>query len=398
MTSAKSLPPCPICISMPDSVLACLFWLSIAGLAYIYAGYPILIWQLGRRRPKPVNIGDWKGSVSVVLVAYNEAGRIAKKLENLLASTSASQILEILVGSDGSSDATAVAARTFPDPRVRVLDFTERRGKPAVLNDLMAECRGEAILFVDARQDLAPTALANLLQNLHDPGVGVVSGELVFLKSQQASTAAEGVGLYWTYEKWIRSSESRFHSAPGATGAIYVLRRELFRPIPADTLLDDVVIPMQAIEQGYRCILERDAEAYDHPSTSTGRESIRKRRTIAGCFQLLVRHPRWLRPSRNPICWQYASHKLARLFSPLLLSAAFTANVALASLPLYSVILSIQFAFYVSAAVGWTYQHLGRRSTLFGPSLMFVSLNTTTLLALWDALRGRYRPAWQKSA
>jgi cellulose synthase/poly-beta-1,6-N-acetylglucosamine synthase-like glycosyltransferase len=383
---------------MSNFVLVSLFWLSIAGLAYIYAGYPILIWRLGRRWPKPVSVGDWKGSVSVVLVAYNEAGRIAKKLENLLASTSASQIVEILVGSDGSTDETAAAARAFPDPRVRVLDFAERRGKPAVLNDLVAQCRGEAILFVDARQNLAPTALVSLLQNLHDPSVGVVSGELVFLKSQEDSTAAEGVGLYWTYEKWIRSSESRFHSAPGATGAIYVLRRELFRTIPADTLLDDVVIPMQAVEQGYRCLLERDAEAYDHPSTSTGRESIRKRRTIAGCFQLLVRHPRWLRPSCNPICWQYASHKLARLFSPMLLATALAANICLASVPLYSVFLAVQFAFYVSAAVGWTYQHLGRRSALFGPSLMFVSLNTTTLFALWDAVRGRYRPAWQKSA
>jgi cellulose synthase/poly-beta-1,6-N-acetylglucosamine synthase-like glycosyltransferase len=378
--------------------LPLLIGLSIAGLAYIYAGYPIAVWLLARRRPEsklPSNA--WQGSISVVLVACNEAHRLTAKLENLLASSAAGQITEILVGSDGSTDATVSVVQAFPDLRVRAIPFSERRGKPAVLNDLVAQCRGDVVLFVDARQLLAPNAIARMIRRFADPEIGVVSGELVFRQDATQSTAAEGVGLYWTYEKWIRNSESRFRSVPGATGALYAIRRPLFRPIAPQTLLDDVVIPMQAVEQGYHCVLERGAEAYDTPSASADREGIRKRRTIAGCAQLIVRQPRWLLPWRNPICWEFCSHKLARLVSPLLLATALIGNLLLMDRPEYQVLLSMQLAFYVSAIVGLLYQQSGHKSKLFGPSLMFCALNAVTVAALWDAARGRYNATWQKA-
>jgi cellulose synthase/poly-beta-1,6-N-acetylglucosamine synthase-like glycosyltransferase len=383
---------------MPVLLIKILFWLSVALLAYIYAGYPLLVALLAKFRPNHVKVARWHGTISIVLVAHNEAPRIAAKLSNLFASTISDQIVEVLVGSDGSTDGTADIAAGFPDHRVQVVDFETRRGKAGVINDLASHCRGDVIVFVDARQNFAPTALALIVENFSDPTVGVVSGELVFLQDDQSTTAADGVGFYWNYEKWIRTAESQFRSVPGATGALYALRNELFRPIPEQTLLDDVVIPMQAIEQGYRCVLERGAVAYDRPSPTSSRESIRKRRTIAGCAQLILSQPRWMRPSKNPIWWEFCSHKLARLASPLLLAVAAGTNIRLAAQPFYTLLLTVQGAFYVAALVGWIYQHRGRRSQLFGPFLMFVSLNGTTILALWDALLGRFRPTWQKSA
>ncbi|HVJ86531.1 MAG TPA: glycosyltransferase family 2 protein [Caulifigura sp.] len=380
------------------SSLEILFWLCVVALAYIYAGYPLVISTLARFCGRPVSRGESRGTISVILVVHNEAGRITAKLSNLFNSTAASRIAEVLVGSDGSTDATAVIAAAYPDLRVKAVPFSDRRGKPGVINDLVARARGDILLFVDARQDLAPTAIDLMLENFADPNVGVVSGELVFRQDAGSGTAAEGVGFYWTYEKLIRSAEGRFRSVPGATGAIYALRRELFRPIPPQTILDDVVIPMQAIERGYRCILERGAEAYDKPSVTTSKESVRKRRTIAGCAQLIVAQPRWLLPWRNPIWWEFVSHKLLRLVSPLLLAGAAIANFGLMDRPFYSVLLSLQFALYVTAIAGWVSQQIGQRSKLFGPSLMFVSLNATTVAALWDALRGRYRATWRKTA
>ncbi len=374
------------------------FWISACLLAYLYAGYPLLIWGLARFCGRPVRKGPFSGTVSVVLVVHNEAGRVAAKLANLLSSTASSQIIEILVGSDGSTDSTPAIAATFPDFRIQAVAFPERRGKPSVINDLVARARGDILLFVDARQDLAPDAIARMLENFADPTIGVVSGELVFRKDATSGAAAEGVGFYWTYEKIIRTAEGRFRSVPGATGAIYALRRALFRPIPAQTILDDVVIPMQAIEQGARCILERGAEAYDRPSVSSGKEAVRKRRTIAGCAQLAVAQPRWLLPWRNPIWWEFCSHKLLRLASPLLLVAAGVTNLWLMQRPLYSVLLSLQFVLYTSAFAGWLAQQLGQKWKLFGPSLMFVSLNATTVAALWDAMLGRYRATWRKTA
>ena len=380
------------------SAVAVIFWVSVFLLAYIYAGYPLLVWALGRVRPFVPRREVFTGRMSVVIVGYNEASRLSQKLQSLMASDCASLIEDVLIGSDGSDDNTAEVIANFGDPRVRLVSFEERRGKPAVLNDLVPQCRTELVILMDARQALDPSALSRLAACFADERVGVVSGELVFRSEHADSTAAEGIGAYWKYEKFIRKSESRFRSVPGATGALYAIRKSLFRPIPPQTLLDDVVIPMQAIEQGYRCLIEPGAIAYDTPSQSSQQESVRKRRTIAGAAQLVINQPRWLLPWKNPIWIEFVSHKIARLCSPALLVTAAVANIALASQLLYGVLVGLQFAFYAAAGVGFIFQRQGKKSSLFGLPLMFVSLNTTTTAALWDALRGRFHATWQRAA
>jgi cellulose synthase/poly-beta-1,6-N-acetylglucosamine synthase-like glycosyltransferase len=375
-----------------------IFWCSLAALAYLYAGYPALAWLLGRIRRRDLRRAPWTSGLSIVVVAHNEAHRLRAKLDNLLACDGAERIVEILVGSDGSDDDTAAVIAAYPDQRVRLLHFPERRGKPAVLNALVPQCRSELVVLTDVRQMLAPDALSRLAENFADERVGVASGELVFRESNHDTAAAVGMGAYWTYEKLIRKSESRFRGVPGATGALYAMRRSLFRPVPENTLLDDVVIPMQAVEQGALCLLETGAIAWDVPSQSTRQESVRKRRTIAGCAQLAVNQPRWLLPWRNPIWWEFVSHKLARLASPLLLASLLAASVALSAAPLYASAMLLQVAFYLAAFCAWLLQRRSLRAPLLGPVLMFVSLNLTTLAALWDACRGRYRAAWQRSA
>ncbi|MCA9055784.1 MAG: glycosyltransferase [Planctomycetaceae bacterium] len=377
---------------------ASLLWLSIAGLAYIYAGYPLLVGLLGKLRRRTVTREPWVGTLSVVIAGYNEAKRLTAKLDSVFASTIADRIVEVLIGSDGSDDDTREVLARYGDPRVRLVHFDMRRGKPAVLNDLVPQCQGETVILTDARQQLDSEGVARLCARFSDPTVGVVSGELMFRCSADDTAAAKGMGAYWTYEELIRKSEASFRSVPGATGAFYAIRRQLFRAVPENTLLDDVVIPMQAVEQGYRCVLEDGAIAWDAPSQSTRQESIRKRRTIAGCAQLIVNQPRWLLPWRNPIWWEFISHKLLRLVSPLLLVIALSANVALATTPVYRALLIAQIAFYGAALLAWGLSQIGRRLPLLGTVLMFVSLNVTTVLALWDAIRGRFRATWQRSA
>jgi len=387
-------------MSLLDWVLAG----SLAGVAYIYAGYPLMVWLLGRLCRRGAARGDWTGPISVVVVACNEARRLGPKLDSIFRATAADRIAEVLIGSDGSDDDTPAVVAAYPDPRVRLVPFAERRGKPAVLNDVVPLCRSELVILTDARQALDPEGIARLAACFADPGIGVVSGELMFRTDDRDTSAARGMGAYWAYEKLIRKSESRFRGVPGATGAFYALRRELFRPIPPETLLDDVVIPMQAVEQGMRCLLEPGAIAWDTPSQSAEQESIRKRRTIAGAAQLIVNQPRWLLPWRNPIWWEFVSHKLARLASPLLLLLALAVNVGLTCQPGrlpaagYGALLGAQCIFYGLALIAWGLARTGRRAPLLGTVLMFVALNVTTLLALWDAARGRFHAAWRRSA
>ena len=379
------------------AIVQTLFWLSLVGLFYIYVGYPMLVWIGARFRGGKTHRAPWDAPLSVVIVGHNEAHRLTAKLDSLFGSDRADLIAEVLIGSDGSDDETAAIVAAYGDDRVRLIPFSERRGKPAVLNDVVPQCRSDVVVLTDARQELDPAALSRLTAPFADRRVGVVSGELMFRKTE-GSTAAEGIGAYWAYEKFIRKCESRFRSVPGATGALYAIRRQLFQPMSENTLLDDVVIPMQAVEQGYRCLLEPGAIAWDRPSHSAGQESVRKRRTIAGCAQLMVNQPRWLLPWRNPIWWEFVSHKLARLVSPVLLGVVLITNLLLAGQSIYLGLMIGQIGFYGSALVGMAYQRTGRESRSFGLPLMFLTLNATTLAALWDASRGRFRAAWQRTA
>ncbi len=374
-----------------------MFWLSAFGLFYTFAGYPLMIAALsrlfGEERGRRASVDP----VSVVVVVHNEGPRVAKKVASILATSNADLIQEILIGSDGSTDDPAASLPHDVDPRVKVIAFPERRGKASVVNDLVPRCRSEIVVLTDARQELGRDSIASLASNFADPSVGVVSGELVFRSSRSATSAARGISRYWQYEKRVRKHEGRFRGVPGVTGAFYAIRRSLFRPIPACTILDDVVVPMQIVSAGFHCAFDSQAIAYDTPSNQPSQEYLRKRRTIAGIVQLVVNQPRWLIPWRNPIWFEYVSHKIARLSTPLLLLIIATASVALSDRRFFLAAAVAQALFYGAALCGWVLQAIGWRSTIFGAPMMFVTLSLTTAAALWDSMLGRFSPLWRRA-
>ena len=375
-----------------------LFWISIAGLAYIFVGYPVLIWFAAKVRPhRSVGTQSMDGvQVAVLIAAHNETDTLATKLRQLIDEP---RVGHVHVGVDGATASVLAAIETVrlhaPETIV-VHPFEQRRGKPAVLSDMMPHVTEPITVMADARQRLGSGAIEALVQRLADPTIGVVSGELIF-EAEEATSSSAGVGAYWRYEKLIRNAEGRFRSVPGATGALYAIRTDLMRPIAENTLLDDVVIPMQAIERGARCVFEPAAVVYDRPTTEPGREAIRKRRTIAGAAQLVLAQPRWLLPWRNPIWWEFCSHKLARLLAPLLLAVALITNGILAAESrMYLLMLAVHLAFYAIAGLGYLMQRLGRRLPGAAVPLMFVTLNGTTALAVTDAVRGRFTATWKR--
>ena len=333
-----------------------LFWASILFVLYAYAGYPLLLaaWAAIASRPVAKQRISFRPPVSVVIAARNEAARLRSRITNLL-EQEYPNLLEIIVVSDGSTDGTAAAVGSF-DNRVRLIELP-RGGKPLALNAGVAAARGEIIVFADARQRFAPDAIAALVANFADPTVGGATGELVLDCESDAtpndSDVAEGVGLYWKYEKWLRRRESRVWSTLGATGAIYAIRRTLWRPLPPQALLDDVLAPMRIVLGGQRVVFEDGAVAFDRVAASGADESRRKTRTLAGNYQIVALEPRLLVPFMNPVWVQYASHKLGRLIVPWCLAAAFVFNVPLAfrSWP-YGLALMVQLCFYGLAFLG----------------------------------------------
>ncbi len=371
-----------------------LFWSSLALIVYAYAGYPCALalaaWLRPRRiRKRPVT--PPAPGVSIVIAARNEASRLPRRLENLLALPYPGP-RQIIVVSDGSTDDTSRVLARFP--QIELVEI-EASGKAAALNAGVARARHDLLVFADTRQTFAGDALLEMVANFADPEVGGVTGELVLDCERPSngpidSNVAEGVGLYWRYEKWLRRQESLVHSTLGATGAIYALRRSLWQPLPSGTLLDDVLAPMRVVLGGSRVVFEERAKAQDQVAGDGGEEQRRKVRTLAGNYQILGLEPRLLHPFANPVWLQYISHKVAaRLIVPFALIALMVSSAALVQqAAVYAVALTAQVFFYGLAAFGAVFGAATRAARV---AYAFVVMNVASVQAFFAVASGRTR-------
>jgi cellulose synthase/poly-beta-1,6-N-acetylglucosamine synthase-like glycosyltransferase len=369
------------------------FWICLALVAYPYLLYPLLLALLVWLRGRPVRTkGARPRSVSFVVCAHNEEWCIQRRLRELTELLDAAGVEgEIILVSDGSTDATAEVARGFDNCPVRVLELPERVGKAAALSRGAALAGNEIIVFADVRQTWDAEALPRMLENFADPQVGAVSGDL---RIRDACGVLQGVALYWRFEKLLRRLEGRLWSMACTTGAISAVWRRLFCPIPAGTLLDDVYWPLRVAMLGYRVIHEPQAVAYDQLPERALDEFRRKVRTLAGNFQLLWRLPAALLPWCNPIAWQLWSHKMARLVVPWALLAVAMLSVVLAG-PLYRMALALQLWGYGVGLLG-LFPAMARQSRLASAAASFLVLNGAAWMAFWVWLTGRSGRSWAK--
>jgi cellulose synthase/poly-beta-1,6-N-acetylglucosamine synthase-like glycosyltransferase len=340
-------------------VFEILFWLSLAAVFYTFAGYPVLLRCLNSLRTRPVRGGDEEESfpkewpaLSVILVVWNEESRIGSRIRNLEACRYDGE-REIIIVCDGCTDGTVEKIESIQSSvPLKVVEKPEQEGKASGINAGVGTAQGEILIFADARQRFDGEALECLVKPMiAEPRVAGVSGSLEIEKSEEGAGA--GMDAYWRFEKWIRNEESRLDSVIGCTGAIYALRRDAFVGIPADTLIDDVVIPMQALVQGSTIQFEPTAIAFDPQTLDPVNENRRKIRTLAGNYQMLFRYLSWLNPFCNRCAWQLISHKYMRLAGPLFLGSclAISGWLSLQS-PFYAALFGLQIACYVLGLLG----------------------------------------------
>ncbi|MBF0512357.1 MAG: glycosyltransferase family 2 protein, partial [Candidatus Omnitrophica bacterium] len=280
---------------------------------------------------------------------YNEEDVIDSKIRNLLELDYPHEKMEILIGSDGSTDRTHDIIRQFSDPRIKFSINSQRQGKMMTLNRLIPCACNEIIVFTDARQIFEKNAIKNLVSNFSDPQIGCVSGQLMFAPKEGGT--AQGVSLYWSYEKFIRRQESRIHSMLGATGAIYAIRKSLFMPGPGNVVLDDMYTPFKIIEQGYRAVFEDAAYAYDQVAQKPQEEFQRKARTIYGNYQIFFLFGNMFNPWQSPIAFQFFSHKFLRVVIPFFLILLFGLNYFLRRDSIFYPLWISQIIFYLMAGV-----------------------------------------------
>ena len=248
-----------------------IFWGSVAVLAYIYAGFGLLVVLWGACRRRAVAQCPITPRVSLIVAAYNEAAVIERKIRNTFDLDYPRRNVELLVASDGSDDGTETIVLRFEGEGVQLLALP-RRGKIHALDAAVARATGEILVFSDANSILDAQALRNLVRNFADPAVGGVCGNQMYVTGRNGDSSGQGEHLYWSYDKWLKGMESQGGSIVSADGAIYAIRHPLYRSPESAAVTDDFAISTAVVEQGYRLVYEPAAVAYEHPTGEARRE------------------------------------------------------------------------------------------------------------------------------
>jgi poly-beta-1,6-N-acetyl-D-glucosamine synthase len=373
-----------------------IFWAAAAIIVYTYAAYPVWLWIRSRWRARPVLRSSYFPSISIVMVVRNEAIGLMEKLKNISQIEYPSDLVESVIVSDGSTDETNafLAHATLPFAS-KIIVHSQARGKAASLNEAIAAAAGEIVIFVDARQQVECDAVRRLMENFADVSVGCASGELL-LGDSSGGESVRGLGLYWKIEKKIRDLESLTGSVVGATGALYAVRRRLLVPLPPETLLDDVYIPMHVLRQGFRVVFDSRARVWDQADLGIEREFARKVRTLTGNYQILQLAP-WLCGRSNSVRFEFISHKLMRLLVPFCLVALLSTSFLIHG-PVYRSAMFLQIVFYALSLWAWNRKSrqlpLGR---VANAAFALVLLNTAAVVAFTNFITGR-KVAWGRSA
>ena len=370
-----------------------LFWSSILLVAYTYVGYPLVLWAMGRPRPRRVRKQRICPSVSVIIAARNEADKVRDKLHNTLALDYPSSLLEVIVASDASDDRTDEIVCEFAPQGVRLVRSPQRGGKEYAQGLAVAVANGEILVFSDVAAVLEPNAVSELVENFADSRVGAVSTEDLLVDTAGVPT---GEGLYVKYEMWVRRLESQFHSLVGLSGSCFAIRRELCAHW-SPTLASDFMGPIQAARNGYRSVTDPSVRGTLTTVTSPRLEVHRKIRTFLRGITVLMANLDLLNPlAHGRFAFLLISHKLLRFVSPLFLIASLTASGLLMGEGMYRLLFWGQVSFYGLGMLGLLFPSL-QHSKFVRIPCYFTVVQMALIVAWGRYLRGHRQVAWEPS-
>uniref|UniRef100_C6DZW9 Glycosyl transferase family 2 n=1 Tax=Geobacter sp. (strain M21) TaxID=443144 RepID=C6DZW9_GEOSM len=386
-------------LALDEDALGAAAILLMLLLVHTFVGYQFLLLPLSRlSRRKPAPDESYTPTVTLLVVAYNEAKVIEKKLLNSLALEYPSDRLRILVASDGSKDDTDQIVSRYLDRGVEFISFPVNRGKISALNDAMRQIDSEIVVLSDANVYYMPTAVRNLVRNFADPSVGAVSGKVVLLNDTLSYSAAEK--SYYSIEHLIQELEGSLGALIGADGAMYAIRRQLFTPPSPDTILDDLVIAMGIARQGHLVLHEKEALGFEENLLEIVGEFRRKVRIIAGGYQCLLRGGVIPRLSQPLLMFCFISHKLLRWVSGYLLMALVGVLVQIQlrnASPTYALVLAVLLAALVLALL---VQLFPKMKSIKIASLChyFYMLMAASLIGGYRGVTGRQQVTWRREA
>jgi cellulose synthase/poly-beta-1,6-N-acetylglucosamine synthase-like glycosyltransferase len=374
------------------TVVIWLFWISLLIVIYTYFLFPLILALRALFCRKPIGTKDHTPKVSLIIVAYNEAAVIEKKLDNVFSLNYPSEMLEVIVASDGSDDGTNELVKDYGAPRLKLLELP-RQGKNRALNAAVQHAEGEILVFTDADSILAPDSLRNLLAPLASPDVGGVSGDYRYPRDISRNS---GESSYWGYDRNLKRFQSLSGSITSVTGALYAIYRCLFRQVP-NGVTDDFFVCSQVPSAHRRLIFEPKAVAYGPISESMEAEFLRKVRVVTRGLRSVWKMRHLLNPFRYGFySLQLFTHKvLRRLMVIPLFILSVCAPVLWSAGYFYTLMTILQIGFVSAAILGFLLRRrrIGRLKP-FALASFFVMVNTATALALLNLVRGLDYDVW----
>ncbi len=385
------------------------FWLAVLFVVYVYAGYPLVLALFARLHPSPPEWPVATPAVTLLIAAYNEERVISAKLENCLRLDYPPECLQILVAADGSDDQTVEIVRSFADRGIELSYQPERAGKMSAINRAIPSARHDIVVFSDANNLYRTDTLRALVQPFSDPSVGVVTGQKTMLEAEDHLSQADG--LYWRYESFVKQQETLLGCCAGVSGEVLAIRKVLFVPPPAAVINDDLYIALDIIKRGYRVVYVAQAVSSERVSSNERDEIIRRRRIMAGQFQLMAMSPNLL-PFRRPrIVWQIVSHKLLRPLVPLGMLCALVANLLalfhvgtsgkpawfVLDFPYNWIFFGLQLLFYLVALSGTRSTMPGLIGKILYLPTYLLNSNVAALQGLYGYLTHQQTVVWKKA-
>lgn len=388
------------------NTLILIFIIALALVFYTYIGYGIILFVLVKAKElfvkeRKKKLPEDLPKVTLLIAAYNEEDIIDSKMDNCYSLDYPKDRLKIVWVTDGSSDNTNSLLSNYNN--VTVLFENKRLGKSAAINRAVPLLDTEIVIFTDANTMLNKESVKEIVKSFEYPAVGCVAGEKRVISHGKEGASSAGEGMYWRYESVLKSLDSRLYSAVGAAGELYALRRELFEPVPPDTLLDDFIMSMTVVERGFKIHYCKEAYAAETGSADMREEKKRKVRISAGGIQSIIRLLPLMNVFRNPLfAFQYISHRVLRwTLTPIALFMLLPVNIALVLMGahyIFTVILVVQLIFYTAAAFGKILEDRKIRNKILFIPYYFIFMNLNVIRGFFYLIKkSKGDGTWEKA-
>ncbi len=374
-----------------------IFWVSIFAVFYAYIGYTGLLWLFSLFYKKHVEKGEIRPSVSIVISAYNEEKIIARKIENTLDLDYPENLLEIAIISDGSTDGTNKIIKEYAkkDDRIKACIEPINRGKTEGLNRYIPLLRGEIIIFSDANSFYEKGLIKKIIRPFLDKRIGYVTGSTVYV-STSGDENREALGIYSKIERYTKALESNIGSCIGSDGAVFAIRKSLFFPMKPSAL-NDLVIPLRILREGFRGILEENVFCKEQMTEGSISELKRQVRITTRTLRAIYDHRILLNPFAYPlISFEIISHKIMKFVTPFLLILILISNAMLFinNGIFYKVTLIIQLVLYSLVLLGSKKDGRIRNTRFITILHTFVFANIAYMIGWFSFLMGKSYTIW----